>query len=276
MKETVETAIATRIDNSSSSVYGISDVGCVRENNEDSIYYDPPESMNHNMRNDYMMAIADGMGGHNGGEVASKCAVDHLRSARPGFGNELHGSLVKAFVEASRKIYHIAQQDASLRGMGTTCTALLINGQYAYCAHVGDSRVYLIRNSAIYRMTEDHTVLAESGKNHENETSRNDPAFESSLLTRALGTFPSIKVDTWKHGLPIQKNDNFVLCTDGLSDLVQDEEIKHIIMSFPLDEACHRLVKMAKNRGGHDNISIVATSILRHLFRELPCHLKQT
>jgi protein phosphatase len=261
MKETVETFILTSVDNSTTTIYGISDVGCVRENNEDSIYFDSPESLDHNMRNDYMMVIADGMGGHKGGEVASKCAVDHLCSARLGFGNELHGSLVKAFKEANREIYRIAQKDASLSGMGTTCTTLLINGENAYCAHVGDSRAYLIRNSAIYRMTEDHTVLAESGKNHENKKSPNDSAFESSLLTRALGTFPTIKVDTWNHGLPIQKNDNFVLCTDGLSDLVHDEEINHIIMSFPLDGACHRLVKMAKNRGGHDNISIVAVSI---------------
>ena len=99
-------------------------------------------------------------------------------------------------------------------------------------------------------MTEDHTVLTENRKNARNQTLVDDPEVESSLLTRALGTYRSVKVDTWAHGFPIKYNDRFLLCTDGFTDLVEDEEIKNVMMSFPLDQACHRLVELAKQRGG--------------------------
>jgi PPM family protein phosphatase len=258
MKETVEINLPAGIDNFTVMIYGISDIGCMRENNEDAIYFDSPEPSEKHSDKDYLLLIADGMGGHNGGEVASKLAVDHVCSARRGFGNNVHKSLAKAFMEANRQIYRNAGKDSSLSGMGTTCTAILIRKKNAYCAHIGDSRVYLIRNSSIYRMTEDHTVLTENRKKPENRTSFNDPELEASLLTRALGIHYSVKIDTWSHGFPVRPKDRFLLCTDGLTDLVNDEDIKNVIMSYPLNEACHGLIKLAKQRGGYDNISMVA------------------
>jgi protein phosphatase len=259
MKETVEVILSPGSDNSIFTIYGVSDIGCKREKNEDAIYFNYPEtSKNHHNNKDCLMLIADGMGGHNGGEVASKLAVHHIYSARPRFGNDVHKSLLKAFTDANRAIYRIGKQDSSLKGMGTTCTALLIRTGHAFCAHVGDSRLYLLRNQSIYRMTEDHTVHRENKKKLEPEKSMNNPEVESSLLTRALGINSSVKIDTWSHGFPVKPKDRFLLCTDGLTDLVNDEDIKNVMMSYPLKEACHSLVVLAKQRGGYDNISMVA------------------
>lgn len=258
MKDTVEIVQPISVGNSLFGVYGLSDAGCVRKNNEDTIYFDCPESFRNNDYEDILLLIADGMGGHNAGEVASKLVVDHVRSVRTQFGNDLHKSLSKAFTEANRAVYRAAQRDSSLNGMGTTCTAVIVCKGYAYCAHVGDSRVYLLRDGAIYRMTEDHTVLAENRKNARAQAPVDDQEVESSLLTRAVGTYRSVTVDTWSHGLPIKHNDRFLLCTDGLTDLVNDNEINSIMMSFPLDEACYRMLELAKQRGGHDNISMIA------------------
>jgi PPM family protein phosphatase len=264
MKETVEAIPRTNVDDFILTIYayGVRNTGCVRENNEDAIYFDSPEPSENNDSKDYLVLIADGMGGHNGGEVASKLAIDQIRSfVDLRVENEVNKSLVKAFMEANRKIYQTGQENSFLSGMGTTCTALLIRGKNAYCAHVGDSRVYLVRNSSIYRMTEDHTMLMENRKNQKNDRSFNDPELESSLLTRALGIGRSVKIDTWPHGFPIKPKDRFLLCTDGLSDLVNDEDIKNAIVSNPLNEACHTLVKLANQRGGYDNISMIALFI---------------
>ncbi len=258
MKSKAEVILPTSTDNSIVTIYGISDVGCIRENNEDAVYFDSPEPSNNQHSKDYLMVIADGMGGHNGGEVASKLAVHHIYSARFRVGNDVNESLIKAFMDANRAIYNIAQADPSLKGMGTTCTALLMRKKKAYCAHIGDSRIYLLRNGSIYRMTEDHTVLAENSKKTESEKKLNDPVLESSLLTRALGIYQSVRIDTWSHGLPVKPNDCFLLCTDGLTDLVDDEDIKNAIMFYPLNVACQRLIQLARQRGGFDNISIIA------------------
>jgi PPM family protein phosphatase len=258
MKAIVEGIPTANIDNSVVTIDGISDIGCTRENNEDAIYFDSPEPLNNQQNKEYLLIIADGISGHNGGEVASKLAVHHVYSARIRFGNDVHQSLTKAFIDANRAIYNTARINSSLSGMGTTCTALLMKKGKAYCAHVGDSRAYLLRNNSLYRMTEDHTVLAENKKNPENRKSLNDPDLESSLLTRALGINPSVKIDIWSHGFPVRPKDLFLLCTDGLTDLVNDEELKNILMLYPLTKACHSLIKLAKQKGGYDNISMIA------------------
>lgn len=261
MKDTAEISLPASGRNPVFTIYGASNVGCVRENNEDAIYYDSVETLQNHQNEDVLMLIADGMGGHNAGEVASKLTVDTIRSARFQFGNDVHKSLVKAFTEANHKIFRTARRDSSLKGMGTTCTALVIRKRNAYCAHVGDSRLYLLRNGDIYRMTEDHTVFTENKKNSYIQTSLEDQEVESSLLTRALGIYRSVKVDTWSQGFTIMNNDRFLLCTDGLTDLVDDKDIKNVIMSFPLQEACHRLIELAKERGGYDNISMIAALV---------------
>jgi PPM family protein phosphatase len=258
MKATVEGIPPANVDNSIVTIYGISDIGCSRETNEDAVYFDSSEPLNNQHNKDYLLVIADGIGGHNGGEVASKLAVHHVYSARLRFGNDVHQSLTKAFIEANRAIFNTARINSSLSGMGTTCTALLMRKGEMYCAHVGDSRAYLLRQNSLYRMTEDHTVLAENRKYPENKKSLNDPDLESSLLTRALGIYHSVKIDTWSHGFPVRPKDLFLLCTDGLTDLVNDEDIKNIIIRYPLNEACLSLINLAKQKGGYDNISIIA------------------
>lgn len=261
MKETAEIILPINSGNPHLMLCGISDIGCVRETNEDNIYFNSIETIRSFKDEDILLIVADGMGGRKGGEVASKMAVDCLLTARSHFGSDVGKSLVKAFREANRQVYRAARRNRALNGMGTTCTALVIRKNLAYCAHVGDSRIYLLRGDAIYRMTEDHTILTEKKKKKTNQTMEGDQLEEASVLTRAVGIGNSLQVDTWPHGFPVKPKDRFLLCTDGLTDLVYDEEIKDTMMAFPLDEVCRRLVQMAKQRGGFDNISIAAAFI---------------
>jgi protein phosphatase len=261
MKNTAEVILPTESGNPHLMLCGISDIGCVRETNEDNIYFNSIETVRNLPDEDILLIVADGMGGHNGGEVASKMVVDCLLKAHPSFGADVGKAFIKTFIKANRQVYRAARRNRSLTGMGTTCTALLVREKQAYCAHVGDSRIYLLRDGVIYRMTEDHTVLTEKRKKRSNQTSVGNQQEESSVLTRALGINCSVEIDTWPQAFPIKPNDRFLLCTDGLTDLVDDKEIKDTMTAFPLDEVCRRLVQLAKQRGGFDNISITAAFI---------------
>ena len=238
---------------------GYSDVGCLRENNEDVIYWGSEQITNTKITKEIIvLLVADGMGGHNAGEIASSMARDHIRTVYKFWKKDPHRALIKVFTEANRKIYRTASRHKEYANMGTTCTALLIFNDCAYCAHVGDSRLYLIRDTSIYRMTEDHTIrneLQREGYIANDDVSNS--ALETSLITRALGISKSIKVDTWANGFPVRVKDKFLLCTDGLTDMLSDDEIKQAILNNSGRIACNKLINKAKERGGYDNISAV-------------------
>ena len=238
-----------------------SDVGCVRELNEDSGTYIRPDDPELLLNKGLLVVVADGMGGHSAGEVASRLAVDVVTRAYYEDGGDPRSALEKAFHEANHEIHQAAEKDASKNGMGTTCTALVLQNGTAISAHVGDSRLYLVREGSIYLMTEDHSAVMEMVKAGliTLEQARHHP--EKNVILRAMGSHPEVEVTTWQEPFPVRAGDRFLLCSDGLYDLVEDEEIKGIVMLGAPQTACESLIALAKERGGHDNITVGIVSL---------------
>jgi protein phosphatase len=208
------------------------------------------------------MLVADGMGGHSAGEVASQTAVETITRSYYDYQGSTRDALEAAFHEANRAINKLSQKDESLVGMGTTCTAFVLQNGSALAAHVGDSRLYMIRNGQIYVMTEDHSAVMEMVKRGwiSLEEARHHP--EKNVILRALGSHPEVEVTIWASPLPVRAGDRFVLCSDGLYDLVEDEEIKQVALASAPAAACDNLIDLAKRRGGHDNITVGIVSLV--------------
>lgn len=205
--------------------------------------------------------VADGMGGHRTGEVAARLAVEtvleHLKGAEPS-----PKALLQAFERANERIHQEAQRPEN-RGMGTTATCLVLDLPYALIAHVGDSRAYLLRQGELVLLTEDHSWVAERVRQglltaEEAKTHR-----WRNVITNALGSFPQARVDLL--GLKVEPGDVFLLCTDGLSGVLDDRTLKEVLKGFPPEEAAARLVALANEWGGPDNISVVVVRVPEEL-----------
>jgi protein phosphatase len=233
------------------------DLGCVRQINEDACRCRIPSDPQLLETKGVISLIADGMGGHSGGEVASSIAVDVITRAYYESKRSPRDALKQAFEIANQEIYHAAIADKALEGMGTTCTALVVCGEQAFAAHVGDSRLYLLREGEIYLMTEDHSavmemvklgiITAEQARHHE----------DKNVIIRALGTSAAVEVALWETPMQVRDNDRFLLCSDGLYDLMEDVEIRDLVLnSVDHHSACEALVARARGRGGYDNITV--------------------
>ena len=233
------------------------DKGCVREANEDSGRFVRPSDPALLRRKGALMIVADGMGGHSAGEVASQMAVELVsRLYYEAPGDDAPGALAAAVAEANRRIHAAAAADEAKRGMGTTCTALALREGGAFAAHVGDSRLYLLRGGGVYQLSEDHShvmelvrhglLTKEEARHHE----------DKNVILRALGTTPEVEVSAVAP-LRVEAGDHFLLCSDGLHDLVADEEIGRVVAEAGDEHAaCEQLIALAKERGGHDNITV--------------------
>ena len=259
VRETVALREPSRFDVVASM---LTDVGCVREVNEDSGTFIQPDDPEVLSRKGLLSLVADGMGGHSSGEVASRMAVEVITRTYYEDGGEPQSALKKAFREANRAIHKTAEKDDTKTGMGTTCTALVLQNGTAISAHVGDSRLYLVREGSIYLMTEDHSAVMEMVKAGliSLEQARHHP--DKNVILRAMGSHAEVEVTTWQEPFPVKAGDRFLLCSDGLYDLVEDEEIKRIVESEEPRSACASLIALAKERGGHDNISVGIVSLL--------------
>jgi serine/threonine protein phosphatase PrpC len=235
----------------------LTDVGRQRENNEDSCLYWEPQDKAEFLRKGRLAVIADGMGGYEGGQEASRLAVETVRDVYDkAFENSPHLALVKAFASAHERIQSYAETHPELRGMGTTCTALVIRGYELYFAHVGDSRLYLIRGSVLSRLTRDHSYV---GRLVENGIVRPEDAEshpQRHILTAALGSGNEVAADVSQQPVPLQASDTLVLCTDGLWGVVNEREIVSAVNEFDPEECCRALVNKALERGGPDNITV--------------------
>ncbi|HEY5575263.1 MAG TPA: Stp1/IreP family PP2C-type Ser/Thr phosphatase [Clostridiaceae bacterium] len=226
----------------------LTDVGNFRKVNEDYIDYYTDETKR-------IYVIADGMGGHNAGEIASKLAVENTISyinSLPRL-DDLEDSIKKAVGDSNHKIYELSKSKADLNGMGTTLTACLIKGNDMVIAHVGDSRCYIIKDKAISQVTKDHSLvqqLLDEGSITESEAD-NHP--NRNIITRALGTSNIVDVDVIK--MDIKGIDKIILCTDGLSNLINEQELYDFVMNN--DDCCAELVELSKSRGTKDNISVI-------------------
>lgn len=234
----------------------LTDVGCRRELNEDSGRYVQPTDPDLLARKGTLVIVADGMGGHAAGEVASSTAVEVINRVYYEDRADASIALKRAFQKANREIYEASSKDENLKGMGTTCTALVLHDGAALLAHVGDSRLYLVRDSEIYLQTEDHSAVMEMVKRGllSAEEARRHP--DKNLILRAMGRHPDVEVAMWEEPFPLREGDHFVLCSDGLCDLVDDAEMKQAVLENDPHAACEALIALAKQRGGHDNVTV--------------------
>lgn len=224
--------------------------GKVRPINEDR-YLVPEEG-------DSIVLVADGMGGHKAGEVASETAAQTIRACAV----KMHGreisikTALKWVRQANQIIYRMANEKPECMGMGTTMTFLYFMDKHALLAHVGDSRCYRIRDGRIMQLTKDHSLVAELVRIGEitPEQARNHPY--RNIITRALGTDDYVAVDA--QDIPVEKNDVYLLCSDGLSNYLEEDELLHAVQNQPSDALCDHLVQIALDRGGRDNITVVA------------------
>jgi len=233
--------------------YGVSThPGRKRRHNEDAYVIEPP-----------LFAVADGMGGAKAGEVASGLAAAALKENDGGSGGE---ERVTALIqEANRRVFRRANEDREAAGMGTTMTVALVEGDTVAFGHVGDSRAYLIRNGAIEQLTDDHSLVAELVRGGKLTPEEAETHPQRSVITRAVGTEPDVDVDTFT--IQPEPGDLFLICSDGLTDMVDDVKIIRSIEKHrgDLDEAAKALVAAANRGGGDDNITVVFFELLGEL-----------
>ncbi|HOT00244.1 MAG TPA: Stp1/IreP family PP2C-type Ser/Thr phosphatase [Acidobacteriota bacterium] len=238
-------------------VAGLSHQGMIRKDNQDSYGFIEPEAEELLKRRGRLFIVADGLGGHRGGRVASKMAVDivgklYFTSDK----DPIYPALLHALDVANRSIFESSSKHEELQGMATTCTALVLLPPYLYMAHVGDSRAYLVRNGMIKQLTTDHTLVAEmvnSGIiNHDEARSHPD----SHILTRSLGILQAVEIDILEPPLRIQPGDSLLMCSDGLTVYLDDQEILQVVSGNTPEKACETLVETANERGGRDNVTV--------------------
>jgi serine/threonine protein phosphatase PrpC len=234
-----------------------SDIGCLRQNNEDSFGYWEPEDDQQFLRKGRLAVVADGMGGYEGGQEASRLAVETLVEVYRNFGgDDPQAALVEALQAAHEQIREYSFAHPGLRGMGTTCTAAAIVQDSLYYVHVGDTRLYLIRDGQITRVTRDHSYvgrLVESGMISPEEA-ENHP--QRNILTAALGTNPDLIMDSPGQPEPLRPEDVLLICSDGLWGQVRDSEILDAVENKSAEQTGRKLIELARERGGPDNITV--------------------
>jgi PPM family protein phosphatase len=232
--------------------FGATHAGKVRANNEDALLVGEG-------RDETLFVVADGIGGFEAGEVASRIAVDVLKELAPG------ASFEAAISEANRRILAAGRGDERLSGMGTTVVAVRFGGTrdepVAQVAHVGDSRAYLLRGGSLRPMTEDHSLVAELVRSGDLTRDQAAEHPQKNLITRALGADEEVEVDTAV--LPVEAGDRFLLCSDGLSDMIPETRVGEILAEAPGDpeKPARSLVSAALDAGGADNVTVIVVDV---------------
>ncbi len=235
----------------------LTDIGCHRSQNEDYYCYAEPEDEEKFARKGRLLVIADGMGGHQGGQIASGIAINSVRAAYLGSDALApETALVEALQAAHLAIQDFVRKHREFEGMGTTCIAAVLRGSELVYAHVGDSRLYLVRNGSIFQLTRDQTVvnrLFEQGLIIEQEMETHP---DRGVLTTALGVGNTVSIEVPESPIVLIPSDIFLMCTDGLHDLVKSGEMASAVTENSPASACHTLIELAKSRGGFDNITV--------------------
>ncbi|MCG3172374.1 MAG: hypothetical protein GMKNLPBB_00524 [Myxococcota bacterium] len=248
--------------------FGATDTGRVRDHNEDNFYCDTRTGV---------FAVADGMGGHAGGETASRLAVEAVSqvftNGRPdkeisdifridnsnGEFSHVRLLMLQAFAQANTNIIRFALENPHLHGMGTTLTAMAFEGYTIHFAHVGDSRAYILRNGELRQLSEDHSLVYQHVKAGllTEEQARN--SMFRNIIIRSVGTEPELTVDSWS--FEAQNGDIFLLCSDGLTNMVMDPELREALLNSPFHDLTSELIHRANEHGGDDNISVVVLKV---------------
>lgn len=255
MRETRQVELPNDLRRITASVQ--TDAGCVREANEDSGRHILPNDPETRASKGTLTIVADGMGGHASGEVASRMAVELISEFYyADSGNEPPQALRKAVEQANRQIFQTSVSDEKFFGMGTTVIALVLQNDSGFVAHVGDSRLYRLRGGQMELLTMDHSQVMEMVKYgiiSLDEARHHD---DKNVILRAVGTQLSVEVEI-SEPFAVEPGDEFLLCSDGLCDMLEDEEIRQIWAgNREVHAACERLIEKAKERGGHDNITV--------------------
>jgi len=237
------------------------DVGLVRSENQDFGTYTTPAEERESHPGGRLLIVADGMGGHRGGATASRIAGETVKAQYLGSETEdIAVALREALTRANARIYSEAQSNPELRGMGTTTSALAVRGTHGWFAHVGDSRIYLVREDSIRQLTEDHSLVASmvregllTSKEAENHPRRN-------VLQRSMGVSEDVEVDV-AGPFDIREGDTFILCSDGLHGLVKEPELLEI-SKLPLEDAANEYVKRVLERGAPDNVTVIVAKVI--------------
>ncbi len=249
-------------------IFGLTDIGLVRDHNEDAIGND----------NDLgLVVLADGMGGHRGGEVASAITVStvletlgsRLKTLGPGDsdeynGHSVHGMAVHdAITTANTRVFNASKENSQYRGMGTTVAVLLFNNNRFIVAHVGDSRVYRYRNGELQQITHDHSLMQELIDRGFYSQEQAEQSLNRNLVTRAIGIEESVDIDVIEDG--VETGDIFLLCSDGVTDMVEDDAIRTVITNNndDLEAIATELVRLSNEAGGKDNISAILARPLK-------------
>ena len=233
--------------------YSVTDVGQKRRENQDYVY--ASEQPIGNLPN--LFVVADGMGGHNAGDFASRCAVSVMvESVKRDMSFNPIKIIRHAIETANEQVCVQADLDPQKSGMGTTLVAVTVVGHYAYVANVGDSRLYLSDSHDIVHITRDHSWIAEMVRRGEisREEARNHP--DKNIITRAVGTGPSVRIDFFD--VELEEETRILMCSDGLSNMVSDDTIQEILCSSDdIEKSAESLVALANENGGRDNISVI-------------------
>jgi serine/threonine protein phosphatase PrpC len=238
----------------------LTDVGRKREHNEDNMAYVIPKDLQVMSTKGALFIVADGMGGHAAGEVASEIAVDTVSNAYyQDDGDEVALSLLQAIRRANAAIHQRAAENMLRNGMGTTCVAAVLRGSMAYIANVGDSRAYLVRNGQVKQISQDHSWVYEQVRAGLLTEDQARTHAQRNVITRSLGTQVEVEVDVFQEQL--QEGDTLVLCSDGLSGLISDEELRRIVDQFVPQESVYHLVERANENGGPDNITAIVVRV---------------
>lgn len=243
-------------------IAGFTDTGLARDHNEDCIGYDSQSGI---------AVLADGMGGHQAGEIASRMAVEQVlkqmkrrligKTDRPITSSQMLSLVSNTILTSNRKIFEASEEISCQHGMGTTVVAAVVDGSHLYAGHVGDSRLYLYRGNQLKRITKDHSLvqdLIDKGFYTEDEART---ASINHVVTRALGTAEDVEVDILQE--EAEQDDLFLLCSDGLSDMLSDKVIEKVLgeSDTTLDERAQSLVAMANLNGGKDNVSVILIKV---------------
>lgn len=248
------TGDASVVDQSMLSVAAATDPGCVRELNEDA--YHVAQEDDASGESCLLAVVCDGMGGHAAGEIASRIAVETIAREGRAFADPVE-SLRRSIAMANRAILVASAMKREFAGMGTTVVAVIIRGGMAWCAHVGDSRCYLQRNGQLFLMTEDHSAVMDLVRRGELTATEARHHPDKNVISRALGVRREVDATVWPRPFRLQEGDQFLLCSDGLYDVVEDDEICSILTGAAPEAACQQLIAAARARGAPDNVTAV-------------------
>jgi len=238
------------------------DTGLVRSENQDFGTYTTPSEEKDAHASGRLLVVADGMGGHRGGATASRLAAETIKAQFLGAETtDIAMALRDSLTRANARIYFEAQANPELRGMGTTTSALAVRGEHAWFAHVGDSRIYLVRNDEIRQLTEDHSLVATMVREGLLTPAEAEVHPRRNVLQRSMGVSDDVEIDI-RGPFQLREGDTFILCSDGLHGLVKEPELKEIAKGT-IEAAADEFLRRALERGAPDNVTVIVARVER-------------